>query len=158
MKFGIAALIFIGVILAASDTVLADTEYRCLRDCLNAGAVSPGQCLASCTYTPLAATRPGPAASGSVPGTPSATATPGPAAPGSVPSLQSRNAQFTPPAPVNQLYVGAPTNIGIPGYATPGRVLSPTTQALGPSTNYQCINACSQKGYQHDYCVGTCSY
>jgi hypothetical protein len=136
-----AWLAILGVIFVTLAIVpaRANTDYRCLHDCM-AGGASGRSCLVQCTYVPIQKQ-------------PSA-----PSIPGQGPTRQSPNAQFDAPIPIPTDQITAPPNQTAPPYATPQKGLSPTTAPLGPSTNFQCMNTCTQQGYQHDYCLEACSY
>jgi hypothetical protein len=134
----ILALLCVAGCLAGSPGVArADTDYRCLNVCLRGG--KPGsKCLAQCTFTPFPASQ-------------------GPLSPAQA-ALQplSRHSQFLAPNPSNDIVIFGPE--AGPPIGTPQQSLSPTTQPLGPSTNYKCVRDCEATGYQHGYCVAGCSY
>lgn len=119
--------------IVTAAPALADTDYRCLSDCIKAGRTAYA-CFATCSY----------------PGEASPPLQPqGPA------QKQSAHSPFTAPAPSSEIVV--------PGFSplpagTPASRLSPTTQPLGPSTNFRCVNSCLANGYQHELCVQNCSY
>jgi len=134
-------LAVIGLAWVAPAMAWADTDYRCLSDCLHAGALSAQRCLAQCTYQPL-------------------TQAPPPLTPEQAQiAPQSRYSQFQAPVPTDELLLPPSTDQSTsPWLSTPKSSLSPTTQPLGPSTNYKCVRDCLGNGYQHDLCVESCSY
>lgn len=120
----------------------ADTDYKCLSNCLNAGNSTGSKCLISCTYVPLT-TSPQP------PLTPDQ----------SLLLPQSRHSQFLAPSPSTPDVISiGPDSALTPPNVTPMNSLSPTTQPLGPSTNFKCVRDCLGLGYKHDLCVESCSY
>jgi hypothetical protein len=74
---------------------------------------------------------------------------------------QSNHSQFL--APIPSLQVILPPQPGQAQFASSATIAlakppSPTTQPLGPSTNYKCLYGCVSSGYQHDFCLEACSY
>jgi hypothetical protein len=138
-RMGIAVALWLAVVGGAANAITgearADTDYRCLSDCLNSGAGTSGaQCLARCSYQ-----------NNSQPLQPKS-------------EFQSAHSQFIAPAPTDEILVG-PSHGPLPGpTGTPGASLAPTVQPLGPSTNYTCMRNCQAKGYQHALCISGCSY
>ncbi len=107
-------------------------DYRCLNLCVAQGTPA-GSCRTSCTYLRDDVLAP------------------------------QQAQRSTPNSPFTTLY---PTDPGVvvpiaptaaaPG--TPGPMLSPRTQPLSPSTNYQCVAQCDQNGFAYSYCKQKCSY
>jgi len=129
----LAAILFLLTMLfGAAGTARADTDYRCLSDCLGGGTAG-SRCLASCTYQKIPTGRP-------------------------QSEFNSAHNQFDAPTPSSQLFLDSQEGLSRPGSATPGGSLSPTTQPLGPSTNFTCVRNCTARGYQYGLCLGSCSY
>jgi len=146
--------------LLATAARAAEVEPLCLRDCRAAGNPTAICQTQVCAYTRTAQPTP----SSLQPGTPT--------------SLLSRSRQFDPPTPIHRdsQVLPSPTGAQVqavtplassnsgapsfapPAYATPKLKLTPTKQALGPSTNYACRDACLRNHYQFTYCQNTCSY
>lgn len=132
-RFARRTVLAITLTIMTAASALADTDYRCLSDCIKAGRTA-NVCFATCSYPgkELPALQPqGPA------------------------QKQSAYSPFTAPAPSNEIIV--PGLFPLPE-GTPASRLSPTTQPLGPSTNFRCVSNCLANGYQHGLCVQNCSY
>jgi len=140
-----------GMVFSAGES-RADLDYRCLKECM-AGGSSAQFCLSStgCAYVGKANYLPADMGR----------------------QLLSPNRQFDAPTPQSSenlivpgpsapklQQVPAPVGMpaGAPVYSTPGAMITPTIQPLGPSTNYKCRAACLQKGYQLGLCQQQCSY
>lgn len=134
---GLSSAVLLGALGCAAH---ADTDYKCLSDCLGNGGVG-SRCLASCTYQPMNGVQlwqmpPDQAAI----------------------MPQSRHSQFFAPVQTDQLTTGSDAGPSHPPYSTPTQQLSPTVQPLGPSTNFKCVRTCLDNHYQHDLCMESCSY
>jgi len=142
--------IFAAALVGSAPQALADIDYRCLKDCIASGS-STSRCLSlTCFYT----------------------SAPHFASADQQSRIVSANRQFEPPVPIpttslviagpqpkiQMLEDPMPLPAVAPVYATPGIMLTPTSQALGPSTNYKCQSLCLQRSYQFDMCKAMCSY
>ena len=107
------------------------TDYRCLNSCVNGGG-SGRACLDNCRYTPHLAAH-------------------------SAPHSFSRN-PFTSLIPLGDTLLVTPSVPLGSSSGTPSSSLAPTSQPLGPSTNFRCVSDCQKSGMMHDYCVAHCSY
>lgn len=130
-------LLTAALILSAAVPALADTDYRCLADCIRAGNIG-ASCMASCSYL----------------GTTSLSVS----QPLTVAQKQTAHSPFVAPAPTESIVIAPPESFAASPGGTPPTRLSPTTQPLGPSTNYKCVNDCLGNGYQYGLCVQRCSY
>lgn len=130
----------IALAIAAATAALptrADTDYRCLTDCVHEGN-SGTACLANCSYPGSEAPPQGPE--------------------GGQILKQSEHSPLTAPAPVTNVIVVQPVGTASFPAVTAAGKLSPTTQPLGPSTNLKCVRSCLAGGYQYGLCVMNCSY